>query len=208
MIRAIHIRILAAAATAAAALAVAGCKQTEDLMTTQQTAIVRYLESSHQPRLISEEAARESLDEQPQYYSVIGHKAYRYIANMYYEGREQQPQAEEGDTVEISFDAYVFNYSSVTNSVPYWSNRAATIAALEQLGGHLDPQFWSTEPLAVTAGKDAVYGVSKLLVGCRQGDTVEAYMTYQAAYGNRIVGLVPKESPVAWLLTVEKVIKH
>ena len=50
-------------------------------------------------------------------------------------------------------------------------------------------------------------GLRRALVGCREGDVVEIYMTYQAAYDDEIIGLVPKESPLAWLLTVDKVVK-
>lgn len=189
-------------------LALAGCQQKDDIMTAQRSSTVRYLESSHQPRLMSEEAARESLDDNPEYYSVFGRKAYRYIATMYDEGREQRTEIESGDLAEIRFDAYVFNYTSLANTAPYWSNRPETIAALEQTGGKLDPQYWNTEPLALRAGKDGLYGVSKALTGCREGDRVEVYMTYEGAYGSAIVGVVPKESPVAWLFTIEKVTKR
>lgn len=192
----------------AAAISFAGCQQKDDLMTTQQSAVVRYLESGHQPRLMSEEAARESLDEEPQFYSVLGHKAYRYIAGYYDSGRDERTLIEEGDTAEIMFDAYIFTSSAPTISSLYWSNRAETIERLGQTGGGLNPQFWSTEPLALKVGRDGIYGVSRALAGCREGDTVEVYMTYDAAYGSAIVGLVPKESPVAWFFTIEKVTKR
>ena len=189
-----------------AVLLLAGCQQKEDLMTKQQTSIVRYLESGHIPRLISEDAANDSLDENPPYYTVLGRKAYRYIATQYDEGRDELIPIEPGDMVDIRFDAYVFNYTSLTNVAPYWSNRDETIARLIATGGHLDPEYWSKEPLRLKAGSnDTLYGVSQSLVGCCEGDEVEVYMTYDAAYGSAIVGMVPKESPVAWLFTIEKV---
>lgn len=188
----------------------AGCKKDEDKLTTQQTSTVRFLESGHQPRLISEEAARESLDENPEYYSVFDNETYRYIATMYDDGRDSRTLVEAGDRVAIYFNAYVFAYSSISNStMPYWSNRPEVIAALENTGGGLDPEYWSSEPLVLVAGStDVMKGVSRSLVGCREGDEVEVYMTYQAAYGSGIVGLVPKESPVAWLFTVVSVTKQ
>lgn len=189
-------------------LALWGCKQTEDLLTTQQNSTVRYLESSHNPRLMSEEAARESLDENPEYYTVFDRATYRYIATMYDAGRDSRTLIEKGDIAEIYFDAYIFNYSPLTNIAPVWSNKASTIAALEQTGGGLNPEYWSTDPMTLKAGSDGLEGLRKALVGCREGDVVEVYMTYAAAYGSGIVGLVPKESPVAWYFTVERVIKQ
>lgn len=185
-----------------------GCNSSEDTLGTQQSSIVRYLESSHSPRLISEEAARESLDDNPEYYTVLGRTAYRYIATMYENGRDSRTEIGEGDIVEIYFDAYVFNYASLNNVAPYWSNREETIEALGRTGGGLDPAYWSTDPLALKAGQAAIDGISRSLVGCREGDRVEVYMTFKAAYGKGIVGLVPKESPVAWLFTIERVTKR
>ena len=45
------------------------------------------------------------------------------------------------------------------------------------------------------------------LDGCREGDEVEAYMTFDAAYGDDVVGIVPKESAVLWVYSVDKVNK-
>ena len=187
----------------------AGCKQDDTTLTTQQTSTVRFLESTHTPRLMSEEAARESIDENPEYYTVYDNgTSYRYISTMYDAGRDERVEVERGDVVDIYFDAYVFNYASLNNVAPYWSNREATIAALEQTGGGLNTEYWSTEPLALRAGGKEIDGIGRALIGCREGDAVEVYMTYKAAYGSGIVGLVPKESPVAWLFTIEKVTKH
>lgn len=187
----------------------AGCKQDDATLNTQQTSTVRYLESSHQPRLISEEAARESLDENPPYYTVYDNETYRYIADMYNEERASRTEVESGDLVSIYFNAYIFNYSALTNVMPYWSNHAEIIAAMEAVGGHLDPEYWSTDPLVLRAGgSDVLKGLSRALVGCREGDEVEVYMTYKAAYGSGIVGLVPKESPVAWIFTITGVKKQ
>lgn len=197
-------------ATAAVSLLLSwSCKKDEDTLTSQQTSIVRYLESSHQPRLMSEENAHMSLDENPEYYTNYGNETYRYIATMYDAGRDRRTLVEEGDLVSIYFNAYVFAYSSLANVMPYWSNRAEIIEAMEEVGGGLNPEFWSSEPLVLRAGSgDVIPGVSRALAGCRDGDEVEVYMTYAGAYGSGIVGLVPKESPVAWLFTIAGVDKQ
>ena len=41
----------------------------------------------------------------------------------------------------------------------------------------------------------------------RAGDEVEAYMTFDMAYDDDVVGVVPKESAVVWIYTVNKVSK-
>ncbi len=186
----------------------AGCKQEDTILTKQQESTVRYLESSHNPRLISEKAVAESLEDNPPYYTNYGNLAWRYIATMYAEGRENWTEADRNDIVEISFDAYVFNYSNPVNTTPYWSNRQATIDRFASSNKDFDPKYWSIEPYVIRLDSDdGMPGLRRALVGCREGDAVEIYMTYEAAYGKDIVGIVPKQSPLAWLLTVDKVTK-
>lgn len=185
-----------------------GCKQEDEILTKQQDSTVRYLESSHNPRLISEKAAAESLEAQPAYYTNYGNLAWRYIATMYAEGRESWVEADRNDVVEISFDAYIFNYSNPSGTTPYWSNRQSTIDRFVAENEYFDPQYWVAEPYVIRLdSEDGMPGLRRALVGCREGDTVEIYMTYQTAYGKEIVGVVPKQSPVAWLLKVDKVTK-
>lgn len=196
------------AIVAALAILLAGCKQEDTILTKQQESTVRYLESSHNPRLISEKAVAESLEENPHYYTNYGNLAWRYIATMYAEGRENWIEADRNDVVEISFDAYVFNYSNPSGSNPYWSNRQASIDRYVAANKYFDPQYWTTEPYVIRLDSDdGMPGLRRALVGCREGDTVEVYLTYEAAYGDDIIGIVPKQSPVAWLLTVDKVTK-
>ena len=186
----------------------AGCKQDDDMLTKQQESTVRYLESSHNPRLISEKAAAESLEANPEYYTNYGNQAWRYIATMYAEGRESWTEADLDDIVEISFDAYVFNYSNPSGTTPYWSNRQVTIDRFVATNNYFDPQYWSTDPYVIRLdSEDGMPGLRRALVGCREGDTVEIYMTYQTAYNKQIIGTVPKFSPVVWLLKVDRVTK-
>lgn len=193
---------------AVATILFAGCKQNDDILTKQQESTVRYLTSTHSPRLMTEQEATVSLEEKPEYYTNYGNMAWRYIATMYAEGRSEWTEADRNDVVEISFDAYVFNYVNPVNTTPYWSNRQATIDRFVANNEYFDPQYWRVEPYVIHLdGDDGIPGLRRALVGCREGDSVEVYMTYEAAYGKDIVGIVPKQSPVAWLLTVDKVTK-
>ena len=75
--------------------------------------------------------------------------------------------------------------------------------AYEDMG--LTPGAWSFEPLTLDMRGDILNGLRHALLGCREGDVVEAYMTYNMAYGDKYVSTIPKESPVAWFFTVESV---
>ena len=69
----------------------------------------------------------------------------------------------------------------------------------------LTPGAWSFEPLTLDMRGDILNGLRHALLGCREGDIVEAYMTYNMAYGDKYVSTIPRESPVAWFFTVESV---
>ena len=53
-----------------------------------------------------------------------------------------------------------------------------------------------------------IKGVERSLLGCREGDKVEVYMTYEAAYDKDAVGVIEKETSVAWIYTIDKVVKR
>ena len=57
----------------------------------------------------------------------------------------------------------------------------------------------------VRAADGIIKGMADALLGCREGDAVEVYMTYNMAYGDDYFGIIPKESPIAWLFTVDAV---
>ena len=194
---------------AIALLLFAGCEQADEILAKQQDSTERYLTSSHVPRLMTEQEAAVSLEENPEYYTNYSNLTWRYIATMYAEGHDSWVEADENDVVEISFDADVFNYTNPVNTTPYWSNRQATIDLLVARNEYFDPQYWSVEPYVINlGGGGAVSGLRRALVGCREGDSVEIYMTFKEAYGDDIIGVVPKQSPVVWLLTVDKVTKQ
>ena len=67
----------------------------------------------------------------------------------------------------------------------------------------LTPGTCSIEPLTLTMRGDILNGLRHALLGCREGDIVEAYMTYNMAYGDKYVSTNPRESPDAWIFTVE-----
>ena len=191
---------------AACVMPLVACTDDDDAIESQRSDIVRYLTSTHVPRLISAEDAESSLEVDPPFYDAIDRVVYRYIYNYYDEGRDERSLVEWGDEVELTYTAYVF-----TGGVPriesiYASNDADVIEALVEEG--LNAKYWSSEPLRVKLGTTSIIkGVALSLDGCREGDEVEAYMTFDAAYGDDVVGIVPKESAVLWVYSVDKVNK-
>lgn len=190
---------------AAGLLFLAGCGQDDDVLPSQKTGIVGFLTGSHDPKLISEDQVPESIDVNPPYYSVFGNAVYRYIKNVYAEGRDRMPEVVRGSSVTITYQAYLFQNKAIdAKTMPYDSNDPAIEEVLYEAG--LTPGAWVFEPLTVKIGASRIIkGLEHALIGCREGDEVEAYMTYNMAYGDKNFSIIPLNSPVAWLFTVDKV---
>ncbi len=184
---------------------VVGCGDDEvDVAEQQRSTIERYLTSSHMPRLINWEDMETSLEENPAFYERFDFSVYRYIPTYYDEGRNNKPVVKEGDEVTLTFTAYVFTGTTPTISSVYLTNDPLTITQLKSAG--LNTDYWSAEPLKIKIGEtNIIKGVTTSLIGCREGDKVEAYMTLDAAYEDNVVGVVPKESSVAWYYTIETI---
>ena len=180
-----------------------GCKQ-EDTLLSERDQIVKYLTSSR--RMVAEEEVGSVIEENPKFYSVFGRYAYRHIVNYYDAGREDKPVVEWGDRLEIRFNAYTFTGSEPSESAIYWSNIPEII---QKLGGQSDNTLdWSDEPLVVKLGTtDILEGLEHALPGCHEADSVQVFMTSNLAYGKQLIGVVPKNSMVAWYMKIEKVTK-
>lgn len=193
-------------AALAACLLTAACEDNDDALTTQRQRIVSYLTSTHVPQLVSEEEAETSLDPEPAFYELLDQQVYRYISTYYDDGRENRAVVEMGDQVQLTYTAYIFTGSVPRTTSVYMTNDATVIAALVEEG--LNAEHWNSDPLTVNLGQtDIIKGLELSLLGCREGDQVEAYMTFDAVYGSDQVGIVPVESSVLWVYTVNKVEK-
>lgn len=186
-----------------ATLLLASCSNdTDKVLTTQQSSISKYLESSHSPRLIPESKIGESLDDEPEYYEQWGLDLYRYIATRYAEGRSEKPTVEWGSTITIKYSGYIFSGSKPAITNLYATNDAELIAQLEAQG--LNTSYgWTTDPLEITIGQSPILkGLEEALPECKEGDTVEIYMTFTKANGNNYVGMVPAKSAVMWVVDI------
>lgn len=186
-----------------ATLFVVSCSNdTDTVLTSQQTSISKYLEGSHQPRLIAESEISSSLDNEPEYYEQWGLDLYRYIATRYAEGRDAKPTVDWGSTITISYSAYIFTGSKPSISNLYATNEADMIEQLKNLGLNTSYE-WTTDPLELTIGESAILkGLEEALPECKEGDTVEIYMTFPKANGNNYVGMVPAKSAVMWIINI------
>lgn len=189
----------------AALLLLAGCSQEEETLPNQRNSIVSFLTSTHAPQLISEEAVAESPDENPSFYTAKGNTVYRYISNYYDSGRASRAEVKSGSRVSITFRAYVFSMRNITDSdMPFFTNDPDLEQALYEAG--LTPGVWKFEPMELTLGQSGIIkGLELALLGCRQGDEVECYMTYNMAYGDTNFATIPRESAVAIFFTVNGV---
>lgn len=187
-------------------LALAGCNDKDDIVEDQREEIVRYLTSSHKPRLIAQEDVPNSIEDQPHFYERLNKSLYRYIATYYEEGRDARPQVKMGDKVSLVFMAANFEGSQPSLDDVYLTNDPNILSQLAEAG--LNTQFWSSEPLVVELGHTKILdGVAESLIGCRLGDQVEAYMTLEKAYDNEVIGVVPKDASVVWIYVIADIAK-
>ena len=180
-----------------------GCEK-EDLLLSERDKIEKYLTSSR--NMVVESEVGNVIQDNPPFYNVFDRYAYRHIVNYYEGGRNEKPVVEWGDKIEIRFNAYTFTGSEPSQSAIYWSNIPEVITALSQkTEGTLD---WPTEPLTIELGKtEMLEGLEYTLPGCHEADSVQVYMTSNLAYGKNLVGVVGKNSMIAWYMKIEKVTK-
>lgn len=182
----------------------AGCEEDEDTLTNQRQRIVSFLTSSHVPRLVSVDEVEE--DSQLPFYTMHGVDIYRYVPSYYNPDRSNWPEVTPTSKVTLTFRLYEFAYSAITDAtVPFYTNDPLyEYVFYEQLG--LTPGLWSFEPVTLDLATDRILNGWRLaLIGCRGGDEVEAYMTFNEAYGDDYFSVIPKESPVAVFFTIDSV---
>ncbi len=184
-----------------------GCENTNEATTieTQQGKIVSFLTSSHSPKLIAEADIAESLVDQPEFYATSGYSAYRYIADYYNSEREGRKEVTTRSKLLITFWCHDFSsYAKPSGSNIYYTNDPLYEDALAEAG--LNTEYWSFAPLEVVFGRgDILKSVEDALVGCREGDYVEIYLTFNMAYGDQWTGVTNLESPIAFICSIDSV---
>lgn len=185
------------------ALLFCGCSDEEDILPDQRQKIVSFLEGTHTPRLIAESAV--DPESQSPYYSMSGSTVYRYISTVYDPERPGRAEVTSSSLATVTFRMYVFTYAAIPDTrLPEFSNDETLRQAY--VDAKLDVSAWPFQPLVVDMrGGGILKGLSHALLGCRMGDEVEAYMTYNMAYGDGYFSIIPKESPVMIRFTVNNV---
>ena len=197
-------RFVILVAAVVAMMFAAGCNDNDTKVESARTSIERYLTSSHSPRLIPKSEVENSIEYNPPFYERLSQDVYRYIATYYQSGRDSRREVAMGDVVELRVTAYTFSGSTPSLSAVYFTNEQTVLDQLAELG--LDTQYWSSEPVIVKLGEtNIIKGVELSLIGCRETDQVEVYMTSKAAYGNDALGVIKKESAIMWSYTIDKV---
>ncbi|MFR9523920.1 MAG: hypothetical protein SNH94_05040 [Rikenellaceae bacterium] len=177
----------------------------QDTLEDQQEDIVDFLTTDHDPLLISESEVAESLDNDPEFYTTTGTTAYRYIVDYYNPDRATRTEVKSGDTLWLTYWCYDFSsYSTPSSSYLYFTNDPSYKDALVEAG--LNVEYWSFEPSKVVLGQgDILNAIETSLVGCREGDFVEIYLTYNMAYGSVWIGVSSLESPIAFFCTIDSI---
>lgn len=182
-----------------------GCSEEEDILPEQRRRIVSYLQSTHSPALVPESEVEPGSHQAC--YSTSGSTVYRYIdVTQYYDpNRETLPEVTSNSVVTLVFGIHIFNYTNIpATQLPLYSNDANLAEAYYQNG--LTPGAWPFEPLRIDMREgDILNGLREALLGCREGDYVEAYMTYNMAYGDKYFSTIPRESPIAVFFTVRSI---
>ncbi|MFR9650373.1 MAG: hypothetical protein SNJ33_01385 [Rikenellaceae bacterium] len=174
----------------------------------QSSSIVSFLEGSHSPTLISYQEALSSLDDDPEFYTEFINSSYRYIRDYYNSDRDNKSVVDSKSTITITFWLYDFSsYSSIDESttVPLYTNDASLKDALIEIG--LNTTYWEFEPLKIklSDGDSIIIGAREALIGCKEGDFVEIYMTYNTAYDDTIIGVVGETTPIAMFCQIDSV---
>lgn len=201
-------RISIIVAVVCIAIAFVSCKNDTDTeLTKQQNAIEKYLTNNHNPKLINETEVGNSVEENPAFFTRWDLDIYRYIATYYDEGREDKAEIYRGTTFDIVYTAYIFNGSKPSVTDMFATNDPDSITELTDAGLNTSYE-WSSEPMRITLGSSTlVSGLETALEGCREGDSVEIYLTFLEAYGNNYIGKVPSKSSVMWYIDIVDVIE-
>lgn len=111
------------------------------------------------------------------------------------------PLAETGDSIYMMFEIYRFSqsFSGSRNDLIY-TNKADLIP---------DRVTWSRDTLKIRLGDGMLMsGAERSLEGSAPGDVVTVILTSNNAYGRHTVEQLPPNTPIAWKIDIERVIKQ
>ncbi len=136
-------------------------------------------------------------------YTITADSAYVHLAGNKFlaEGEERGEGAQVGDKVVYNFEAYTF--ASAPATTPYYTNKRYLA---ESISDELNTQYWDFEPREVILGNGEILSsLEDAFVGSLRGDSLAVFLTSSLAYGASGMGIVPANTAVMFVLTVEDV---
>ncbi len=183
---------------------VCGCEADSDIEDneSQKETIVSYLEGSHSPTLIAESDVASSLYDDPEFYIRYGNFAFRYIEDYYNVERDTKSEVKAGSTILINFRLYEFTGSSISSdTLPVYTNESIYESMYIDAG--LNTEHWTFSPMEIVVGRTTLLtSIQEGLIGCKEGDVVELYMTRNMAYDDDVVGLVDQWASLVFFCTI------
>ncbi len=130
---------------------------------------------------------------------------YRYIINSDRPDRGQAPEVEKGKHVVLNYTLYTFLATATTGegTLLYTNNPDLQEAAAEQ---GLNPAFWPQSSDTIVLGQTKlIAGLNLGLPGCRQGDTLQLFMSSDKAYGSHPFSTLGANTSLVWNLGIVEV---
>lgn len=142
------------------------------------------------------------LDDLDVEYDILGN-VFRYFDDTTTDQdstEESESEAEyitKGSKFYIYFIGYTF--TSYPASVFFTNIESVAQANFE----NVDSTYWSFEPLEIVLGEtELIKGLETGLEGCQYGDIVYIFMTYEQAYGEKGIGVVPENTAVMYAVQI------
>ena len=167
------------------------CVTVDEYAPKQRTQIEKYLNNKELAYTITTDSAYVHLGGNK--FGLIGEERVAEVGN----------EATKGDVVTFNVEAYEFNSSP--SGTPYYTNKQHIAEAIST---ELDTSYWNFDPYVVTLGqKEILNALDEALVGSLVGDSLAVFLTSSIAYGVDGMGVVPANTAVMMVLTVEELTK-
>ncbi len=171
--------------------AMSSCVMPDEYAPKQRTQIENYLKNKGLEYIITSDSA---------YVHLAGNK-FGLIADE--RGGEMANAAAKGD--EVTFNVEAFEFNSSPSGTPYYTNKQRIA---EAISSDLDTSYWNFDPYVVTLGRGEILNaLDEALVGSLTGDSIAVFLTSSIAYGASGMGVVPANTAVMMVLTVEELTK-
>lgn len=167
----------------AASLLLQGCNKKQDILNSQMETIQRWLNSR---------------DPDGELYTEISSGVFRNIQSP--ENGQETPVAQRGDSVYVMYGIYAFSagFSGSRNELIF-TNKADLMP---------ERVTWPKDTLKIAVGDGRLMkGVENSLPGSAPGDVVTVILTSSNAYGDHTVEQLAPNTPIAWILDIDRVIK-